>query len=139
MNITKDVIDDLFPLYATNECSSDTRALVEEYLKCNPQHARQLQRIANTQLSPGPLPTPRLDEARSLREARRRLRRRSWLLGFAIFFSLVPFSYFGSSDNSWWMLRDAPGSALVYGVLGILGWLLYAIEWRRSKSLLAQR
>lgn len=40
MNITKNVINDLFPLYAANECSPDTRAPVDEYLKSNPQQAQ---------------------------------------------------------------------------------------------------
>jgi hypothetical protein len=134
MNITKDVIHDLFPLYAANECSPDSRSLVEEYLKSNPQQARELQRVMNTPVPGAPLPTPRLDETRSLLETRRRLRRRSWLLGFAIFFSLAPFSFFWSSDKTWWMLRDAPKSAFAYGVIGILAWVAYAIERRRSRS-----
>jgi hypothetical protein len=33
------------------------------------------------------------------------------------------------------MLRDAPKSALIYGVLGILGWIAYTMERRRSRTL----
>ena len=39
MNVTKEVITDLFPLYAANECSKDSRALVELYLRDNPDQA----------------------------------------------------------------------------------------------------
>jgi len=38
-------------------------------------------------------------------------------------------------DKTRWMLRDAPQSALAYGVLGVLGWVAYAIERHRSRSL----
>ena len=135
MNITKNVINDLFPLYAANECSPDTRALVDEYLKSNPQQAQELKRVMNTPMLGTPLPAASLDEARSLRETRRRLRRRSWVLGFAIFFSLAPFSFFAGSNQTWWMLRDAPKSALAYGAVAILGWIVYAIQRSRSRAL----
>lgn len=135
MNITKDIISDLFPLYAADECSPDTKLLVEEFLQRNPHEAAELRRVLNTGIPGTPLPSARLDEVSALREARRRLRQRSWLLAVAIFFSLAPFSFFFSGDKTWWMLRDAPESALVYGVLGVLGWFAYAIERHRSRSL----
>jgi len=135
MNITKDIISDLFPLYAADECSPDTKLLVEEFLQRNPNEAAELRRVMNTAVPGTPLPSARLDEVSALREARRRLRHRSWLLAAAIFFSLAPFSFFFSGDQTWWMLRDAPESALVYGILGVLGWLAYAFERRRSRSL----
>jgi hypothetical protein len=135
MNVTKDIINDLLPLYAANECSGDTRTLVEEYLQRNPQLAEELRRIMNTSFPHSSPPNKNLDEARSLREARRRLRRRSWLMGFAIFFSLVPFSFVSTGGRTWWLLRDATGSALVYGAVGIVLWLFYGLERHRSRSL----
>ena len=135
MNITKDIISDLFPLYVANECSPDTRVLVEEYLQGNPREAAELRRIMNTTIAATPLPPGRLDEVNALRQARRRVTRRSWLLALAIFFSLAPFSFFFSGDKTWWMLRDAPMSALAYGILGAVAWGAYAIERYRSRSL----
>jgi len=135
MNITKDIISDLFPLYAANECSPDTKRLVEEYLQRNPGEAAELRRIVDTAIRLARLPSPGLDEVHSLREARRRLRHRSWLLAAAIFFSLAPFSSFVSGDKSWWMLRDAPNSALAYGIVGALCWLAYGVVRLRSRSL----
>jgi hypothetical protein len=135
MNITKDVINDLFPLYLEKECSADTRALVEEYLQHNPQHAEELRRVMIAPL-PGAVPAAKdLDEARSFREARRLVRRRSWLLAFAIFFSLAPFSFVAADGRTWWLLRDAPGSALVYATLALAAWIVYAVMRSRSNSL----
>ncbi|MEO6035026.1 MAG: hypothetical protein ABIQ35_07220 [Verrucomicrobiota bacterium] len=134
MNVTKDVINDMYPLYVEHECSADTRALVEEYLQCNPQHAEELRRVMSAPL-PGAVPPAKdLDESRSLREARRLVRRRSWLLGFALFFSLTPFS-FSIGGHTWWFLRDATSSALVYAALGVVFWILYAVERKRSNGL----
>ena len=63
MNITKNIINDLIPLYFANECSADTRALVEEYLQQYPEQAAMLRRIASTPV-PGTVPPAKnLDEA----------------------------------------------------------------------------
>src|SRR4029077_7540453 len=43
MNITRDVINDLWPVYAAGEASADTRLLVEEFLRQNPEVAGLLQ------------------------------------------------------------------------------------------------
>jgi hypothetical protein len=135
MNITKNIINDLIPLYFANECSADTRALVEEYLQQNPEQGDELRRIINTPV-PGTVPPAKnLDEVRAFRQARRRLRRRSWLMALAIFFSLAPFSSFSADDGrSWWFLRDAPRAALVYAAIGVGFWILYAVERSRSRS-----
>ncbi|MFZ0827352.1 MAG: hypothetical protein WAO02_08000 [Verrucomicrobiia bacterium] len=135
MNATKDIINDLIPLYAANECSADTRALVEEYLQQNPREAEELRRIMNTTV-PGAAPSAKgLDEVRAFREARRRLRRRSWLMAAAIFFSLAPFSFFSDGGRTWWFLRDATGYALDYAAIGVVFWILYLVDRRRSQSL----
>lgn len=135
MNVTNDIINDLIPLYAANECSADTRALVEEYLQRNPRQAEELRRIMNAPV-PGAMPAPQdLGEAQAFREARRRLRLRSWLMGLAIFFSLAPFSFISTDTMSWWMLRDAPKSAAIYVAIGVVLWIISAVERRRSRSL----
>ena len=135
MNVTKDIISDLIPLYAANECSADTRALVEEYLRANPKEAEELRRIMSTPI-PRSLPVAtNLGEAQAFREARRRLRLRSWLMGLALFFSLTPFSFVSTDTISWWMLRDAPRMAAIYGLLGVVLWIIYAVQRHRARSL----
>jgi uncharacterized membrane protein len=108
---------------------------VEEYLQQNPQQAEELRRIMGTSV-PQAMPSAKnLNEMRSFREARRRLRRRSWLMALAIFFSLAPFSFFSTSERTWWLLRDAPASAVVYAALGVVFWIIYAVGRSRSRSL----
>ena len=127
MNITKEIITDLFPLYAVNECSADSRALVEEYLRQHPQDAEEFRRALATTLPAIDRSSPQLEEADALRRAQRLTRRRSWLMGLAIFCSLAPFSFFYSKDYTFWLLRDAPMSALVYGLLAAGFWIAYAV------------
>ena len=135
MNVTKDIINDLLPLYAANECSGDTRALVEEYLQQNPRQAEELRWIMNTPLPGAVPPAKNLAETHSFREARRRLGRRNWLMALAIFFSLAPFSFLYTEGRLWWFLRDAPWSALVYAAIGVVFWILYLVQRHRSQSL----
>jgi hypothetical protein len=123
------------PLYAANECSADTRTLVEEYLRQNPRQAEELRGIMSTSL-PGAVPPAKdVAEALSFREARRRLARRNGLMALAIFFSLAPFSFLYTDGRLWWLLRDAPRSALVYAALAVVFWSFYFVQRRRSQSL----
>ena len=135
MNVTKEVITDLFPLYVANECSKDSRALVEEYLRNNPNQAEELRRVMNTPVTGGTVHLGGSEEVRSLREARRRVRRLSWLMGLAIFFSLVPFSFLATSERIYWLFRESPASALVYGAIGVGLWGVYFGLRSRSKIL----
>ena len=41
MNVSRNVIHDLVPLYLADEASADTRALIEEFLAADPELAGQ--------------------------------------------------------------------------------------------------
>jgi len=125
MNITKEIITDLFPLYAANECSADTRVLVEDYLRQHPKEAEEFRRIMNSALPGAGLTAGRTDEMESLRRAQQFARRRSWFMGLAIFCSLAPFSFIHTRNYSFWLLRDAPVAALIYGAIAIVFWIAF--------------
>jgi hypothetical protein len=135
MNVTKEVITDLFPLYVANECSKDSRVLVERYLQQNPSQAEELRRVMDTAVPGGTAQLPGSTEVRSLREARRRVRHQSWLMGLAIFFSLAPFSFLFTGGKIYWVFRESPGTAAVYALIGIGCWSLYCVLRSRSKIL----
>ena len=135
MKVTRDIINDLIPLYFAKECSADTRALVEEYLQENPRQAEEIRRVMAMPLPRGVAPTKLPDETRAFREARRRLRQRALLMGLAIFFSLAPLSISNFDGRVWWCLRDAPGTALIYASIAVVFWSLYGISRKRSRSL----
>lgn len=71
MEITKNVILDLLPLYAANEVSADTRALVEKYLETDPELANVANRLDELE-KPEKIPVPlsRDDELSAYKKAR---------------------------------------------------------------------
>ena len=56
-------------------------------------------------------------------------------MGLAIFFSLVPFSFLATSERIYWLFRESPTSALIYGAIGIGLWAVYFGLHSRSKIL----
>ena len=72
MEITRNVILDLLPLYSANEVSADTRALVEEYLETDPELANIAKQLT-TMEKPAEIPVPlsKDDEMAAYKKARR--------------------------------------------------------------------
>ena len=61
MDITRDVILDLLPLYLANEVSEDTRTLIEKYLETDPELANIAKQSAAMELQ-GDIPVPLTEE-----------------------------------------------------------------------------
>jgi hypothetical protein len=61
MEISRNVILDLLPLYLADEVSADTRALVEEYLETDPELAEIAKQSSAVEL-PGDIPVPLTQE-----------------------------------------------------------------------------
>jgi hypothetical protein len=118
---------DLLPAYLAGEASADTKALVEEYRRQNPEFAADLNRAAAETLAV-PVTPPPATELDALARTRRILRWRGALLGAAIFFSLLPFTFVFGRGIRFWMLRDAPEVAIASAVVALLCWL----AWRRA-------
>ncbi len=72
MEITRNVILDLLPLYAANEVSADTRALIEKYLETDPELANVAKQLEVLE-KPGDIPVPLSQDngMRAYRKARR--------------------------------------------------------------------
>jgi predicted anti-sigma-YlaC factor YlaD len=140
MNVTREVILDLLPVYLAGEASPATRALVEEYLKQDPELAERIRRQWAENFDramPSELP-PDL-ELRSLRRTRSLLGWQRWLLGFAIGFTALSLS----NQSSWegghfrefhFLLRDYPGPFGICLALGILCWIAYLLVRRRLRT-----
>ena len=141
MNVTREVINDLLPAYLCGEASADSRALVEEFLKNDPELARlveqqkkedsqktELLKGADMNLSPG-------HDMRTLARTRAMLERRSWLFALALAFSLVPFSFtFDGNHLTWMMLRDVPRMAVLYWASAVGFWIALYLTNRRLRA-----
>ncbi len=134
MTISRNVIADLLPLYASGECSEDTRNLVEDFARDHPEVRRE---IAALKAAAGE-PAPRLGqsaEVKALARTRTRLRLRSSILALAIFFTIAPFSFLYSNGQFTWLLRDSPASAVAYGALAVVSWAVYVILRKNTADL----
>jgi hypothetical protein len=136
MTITKEIITDLMPLYLSGECSRDTKALIEEFFRGNPNFAEQIKKISAVTLPGRAFPPPAQDEElKILRRTRKLLRIRSYALGFAIVFTLAPFSFVYTNGHWYFLFLESPWSALVYVLMGIDCWVVYGISRRKTRDL----
>jgi anti-sigma factor RsiW len=128
MKVTRDVITDLLPLYASGEASADTRALVDDYLRANPDFAATVNAAAEDRtdalLTASSNGLPESTERAALERSRSILRRRSWAMGLAFFFTLLPFTIVHTDTIRFLMIRDEPRSALLLIVAACL-WIYY--------------
>jgi hypothetical protein len=124
MNITRDVVQDLLTVYLSGEATADTRALVEEWLRADPDLARQADEARRVDLPPVTLPAPSVEQ-RAFARTKRGLRLRSIMLGVAIYVSTLPLTvtfnrhgFQGLMIQDWWerilLLAIAAGLWVVY-------------------------
>ena len=137
MNVTREVITDLLPVYTSGEASADTVSLVDEFLRTDPEFAELIRDEGVSQtLTPFPVTVSPDLERRSLNLTKKHLRIRGVLLGLAIFFSVSPLSSYGNSEEGlqWLMLRDAPVIAGASLLLGVGFWISYFLKGRRLRT-----
>jgi anti-sigma factor RsiW len=137
MKITRDVVTDLLPAYLANEASADSRALVEEFFRQDPEFARLAKENQKEDLLGAPQPSPlgMEQELETLIRTRASLQLRSFWRTFAILFTLFPLSStFSSKGLVWIMIRDAPAFAETCIVIAIICWVMYLRTRRKLRS-----
>ena len=89
MEITRNVILDLLPLYVADEVSADTRAFIEEYLETDPELANVVKQLSEME-KPGAVPVPLTedDQMKAYRKARRLIILTTVIVAAAISFIL---------------------------------------------------
>jgi hypothetical protein len=131
MKITRDVILDMWPVYVAGEASADTRALVDEFLREDPEFASTLKR--GPDLAAVPVSLPPDAEARAFAQTRALVRGREWLHAVRVlalvFTAILVIRVF--SDNP----QDRTGRILLTAVT----WAIYAALWcwQRRKAVRA--
>jgi len=96
MNVTRQVVTDLLPIYLSGEASEDTKTLVEDYFRQDPDFER-IARSAGTPLetlrATAPIAASPERKKRDLESVFLGLRRRKWLFGVSLFLTLTPLSF----------------------------------------------
>jgi len=137
MNVTREVILDLLPVYLAGEASPATRALIEEYMKQDPELAERIRlQWADSLATAVPSALPPDLELRSLRRTRRLLSRQKWLFGFGICFTALSFtSEISFQDGRFkefhFLIRDFPAEFGTFAVLAVVCWVGYYAIRRR--------
>jgi len=131
MNVTRAVILDLWPSYVSGEASHDTRALVDAFLRDDPEFAKQLHKDPFAGLE---VPAPRPDgEVRALARTRRKLGGFRWLLFMAMLFSGLAFGRIISDTSFDVSPRQFIATAVVAGVF----WIAFFVSlWRMRARIL---
>jgi hypothetical protein len=133
MKITRDVVVDLWPVYESGEASADTRALVDEFLKQEPDLARKLREDPSARvLAPVPLPLAPDHEMKAFKETRMAVHRIDWTLFLAMMFSGFAFGRI-VSDTSWDV--SPRNFAIVAGIAAIF-WIAFITRLVRKLSAL---
>jgi anti-sigma factor RsiW len=131
MNVTREVILDLLPVYLSGEASPATRTLVEEHIKQDAELAQRLRLLLADDFSKSLPPVlPPEVELRSLRRTRRLLGWQRWVFGLGITFSALSlsseFSFAGGHLREFhFLLRDYPAEFGLCLVLGLACWIAY--------------
>jgi hypothetical protein len=90
MEITRNVIIDLLPLYIEKEASDDTRKLVREYLEKDPELAEMARDTADMKLpADAPVPLTWEDKMEAYKEAKRLMLIRTIMLAGIISVSVL--------------------------------------------------
>jgi anti-sigma factor RsiW len=122
VNISRDVVKDLIAVYLSGEASADTRALVESYLKTDPELARDVEAARGTSLGLPATRTPTA-EKQALEATRQQLKSRTSTLVVAMIFTVLPLTFaFRGTTITFFLIRDAP-------IIGIAWWVTAAIMW----------
>jgi anti-sigma factor RsiW len=136
MNITRDVVADLLPAYLSGEASADTKALIEELAARDPEIAGLVASASmeRTDVMPASVALPPNLEHDIVTRTRALLRRRSWALALALFFTALPFVFAFDRDGvTFFMMRDEPGSRL-FLLAGAWLWFDYIRQSRRLRA-----
>lgn len=130
MRVSRDVVTDLLPLYFANEASAATRALVDAHFAADPAFARRAR--AATGALPGLDPPTQDMEMKALHRTRGLLGLRSWLLGGAIFCTLLPLSFHvGDGAPPVFLFQAQPTIAAAAVGLALLVWGAYFVVRQR--------
>jgi hypothetical protein len=140
MKITKNVVMDLLPVYLSGEASPDTKDLIGEFLRQDPELAivveaqkREFDRQQEL-LEPGGAPSAD-HELRTLARTRSLMERQKWLMALALMLTALPFSCaFDGGRLTFMIVRDQPWLAVFSWFGAVIFWIQYFIIRRRLRG-----
>lgn len=137
MNVTRDVLADLLPVYFSGEASEDTKRLLENYFRENPDFERIARKAATPLEMLRGVPPVAPDEEKEkcdLQWTREELFRRRLMFGLALVFTVAPLiPVYSEGHLVWTTIRTAPWSAISCWGFAALFWVGCLIRLPRRK------
>ena len=132
MNVPREVVLDLLPVYLSGEASPATRTIVEEHMKHDVELAERVRLLWADNLAKAapPVLPPEL-ELRSLRRTQRLLGWQRWLFGLGISATLLSNE---SSFEGGHFKELHPAEFGICVVLGLACWIAYFSIRRRLRT-----
>jgi len=138
MNVTRDVITDLLPVYFSGEASEDTKQLVEIYFRENPDFegiaraaAMPLEQLRRT----APVAAEAEREKCDLQWARKEFFRRRVVFGVAFFFTCAPLmTVFENGRVVWTAFLNDPWQLALFWCVAGLFWFQYVARLSRRTT-----
>jgi hypothetical protein len=144
MNVTRNVVNDLLPVYFSGEASPDTCNLVEQYFRQDPAFETEARRAAEVLQDlnhMGTAPPDSRIEKTALNRAKRLLRRQAILLAFASTFTLnaisLGFSFEignGYARIHWLTLPGQRQVVVSVLLIAVVLWISYFVTRRRVRT-----
>lgn len=139
MEMTRNIIQDLLPLYLAGEVCPETRAAVEEFLSRDATLAAEVERLKSDSLKRilggTTMTLPQDHDAQTLARTRSTIAQRSWMIGLAIAFTIFPMSFvFDKGHVQWMLLRESPSLAMASWAAALGFWVGFVIHNQRLRS-----
>lgn len=127
-SIPQHVILDLLPLYLEGEISDETRDLIEEYLKDNPQLAKLVEQAKVTpSLQEIPAPLRKENEMEALKKVKKLMIQHNVFLALAVILTLM----IGISYIFLWDEPRGAAAPFVFGGLAAFFWTAFFVVSRK--------
>jgi len=131
LNVTRDVVADLWPVYESGEATADTRALVDEFLANDPAFVRTL-RAAPPVNAAGPKVMPEAKLA-ALKRTRDLVHGNAWLRGLRLFALVITiFAIKRILDDTSWDV--SPRLFLADATIATISWTVYGVLVNRYRK-----
>jgi predicted anti-sigma-YlaC factor YlaD len=126
--IPRHVIIDLLPLYLEGEVSNETRALIEEHLKNDPQLAKLAEQAkVAPSLQEIPAPLKKETEMEALKKVKKLMIQHNVFLALAVILTLM----MGISYIFLWDEPRGAAAPFVFGGLAVMFWFAFFVVNRK--------
>jgi hypothetical protein len=131
LNVTRDVVADLWPVYESGEATAETRALVDEFLATDPEFARTL-RAARSVTVPTPNVSPD-GKLAALKRTRDLVQGNAWLRGLRLFALVITlFAIKRIIDDTSWDV--SPRIFIADAIIATISWTAYGVLVTRYRK-----